>query len=59
MRPRAIVQVTLFDRETGVVEKSIIQEVSGGGAYHWEVRQQFERLGATVADMVDPDGKLE
>ena len=59
MRPRAIVQVMIFDSETGVVEKSIVQEVSGGGAYHWEVKQQFERLGAIVADMVDPDGRSE
>jgi len=57
MRPKAIVQVTLFNDETGVVEKSIVQEVSGGGAYHWEVRQQFARLGDVIADLVDPDGK--
>ena len=55
MRQNLLVQITLFNEETGEVLKSAVHTYTG--SYHWEVREMFSKLGEQLADAVDPDGR--
>lgn len=53
MSKSLVIQVTVYDDETGSVEQTIVRH--SGSQYHWEVTSAFGQLGEKVADVIDPD----
>jgi hypothetical protein len=47
-----LVEITIFDDETGEVETRAIKTYQGN--YGYEVRNFFERLGERFAKLIDP-----
>lgn len=47
-----LVEVTLFDEDTGEVEMKVIKTYQG--SYGYEARGFFERLGEQFAKLMDP-----
>lgn len=47
-----LIQVTIFDEDTGAIEQQIVQTHSG--SYGYEVAQTFEKLGEKVATILCP-----
>ena len=47
-----IIEVTIYDEDTGVVEQRIIETHSGYRGY--EVAEDFEKLGRRVAEIIHP-----
>lgn len=49
----AILRVTIYDPDTGIVEQEIVSRVSDGGAYGHEIERHLERLGQKLAPILD------
>lgn len=47
-----LVELTIFDDETGEIEKRIVKTYQG--SYGYEVRRFFDRLGEQFAKLIDP-----
>lgn len=47
-----LIQVTVFDEETGAAELTVVKTYEG--SYGYEVRRMFERLGEKFSRLIDP-----
>ena len=47
-----IVQVTVYNKETGVVEQQVVNVYDG--SYGYEVERMFERLGESFGKVIEP-----
>ena len=55
-RKALLVQVTVFDEDTGDIEQTIVKTYEGN--YGYEIRSFFERLGERFSKLLDPYDEL-
>ena len=53
MAKDVLIQVTIYDDETGAVVEQMV--VNYSGELHWEITRTFEEVGAKVARRVHPE----